>query len=603
MNSIPLPSSGIKHPAYNETNVYRKNGYSNRHIPLMIAIFVLAGILSYAQSDVEMNILKYKHYRQRFIDNFISIGPAPGESLPFTSRNDEGKPLLNQGEGEIILGHYIGMLATEYALLKKNNADTSETIKELYYALYAFNRLDLIAETVNGYGKKPELNGFFVREDFPDDFIETHPGLNAHSTHRKDYIPHKGIPLDVKCTNHKGRWDCHKSIDKNCKVTTYRHKGYSDKYEHAVMSFDQMLGMLLGTSLVNKLLDEQVTYLNRPFQDGENSLKKEARNIARRIISYAAKYHWTPKEPDGNYPGDCKFTGNSRPNYLKNNATISYFARYVAQIGKNIFGSEYGYFPLIDVLGGFFSIQLDNIQQSFYHRRMFIEMMCLSNRDNHLFRKTSKKVLLASKKYNWQSFYYALGMVLHHWKPIPGLKRESLNILGNAPYEGPFFHGMNDLASGGWASDSKWSSSLGAQYFGSRFPEATGNYAGMDYMLFHNLFLLAYQQKSPSYKNILSKSKKKYIQPPIHPVQVKKCVRAGKQICKERVNYYRFLKQITLKNCHDTREKCQQKLNGLYRRKFGKDFDIHKATDCSKQKLLRMCQYHSNTVNIRPFPQ
>jgi hypothetical protein len=50
-------------------------------------------------------------------------------------------------DASLRLGWYIAVLATEYKLLNVQGLDTYQTRKELYYALEAFNRLDLNAES------------------------------------------------------------------------------------------------------------------------------------------------------------------------------------------------------------------------------------------------------------------------------------------------------------------------------------------------------------------------------------------------------------------------------------------------------------------------
>lgn len=82
------------------------------------------------------------------------------------------------------------MLATEYKLLNDQGLDTYQTRKELYYALEAFNRLDLNAESYFNlagdtfpnqaiYPPSSDLNGFFIRDDVPDNFVDVAHLYNA----------------------------------------------------------------------------------------------------------------------------------------------------------------------------------------------------------------------------------------------------------------------------------------------------------------------------------------------------------------------------------------------------------------------------------------
>lgn len=122
---------------------------------------------------------KYWKFRNNFRRDFIKIGKEPGESIPIASRlpisckNNEGdggeaKGTVRWADAMIFQGHYIGFLATEYALLKKRGQDVTATLNELYYTLNAINRADRLAEFIisdideNGLPvvKGEDLNGF-----------------------------------------------------------------------------------------------------------------------------------------------------------------------------------------------------------------------------------------------------------------------------------------------------------------------------------------------------------------------------------------------------------------------------------------------------------
>ncbi|MEE9348955.1 MAG: hypothetical protein V3U80_02815 [Flavobacteriaceae bacterium] len=556
----------------------------------LIQTILMCWLFSYVgysqQTDVENNILKYWNYRDRLVKNFIVVGPESGQSLPFGTRSERGKVKLSQGEGPIMLGHYIGVLATEYKLLHQNKEDTSQTLKELYYALYAFNRLDLVAETVNGYNKKPKLDGFFVREDYPSNFVEINPSINENAIDKKSFITGSGKALKVKCTTHKGDKFCGVRNDDNCK-TTENPQGYAVKYNHRPMSLDQILGVLLGVSLVNTMVDENAVYLDKQFQDNEISIKKEAQNIAGRMISYAKKYHWTPKEPDGDYIGDCGFN-KSKPNFFKNNVTMLVFSRFFSKIGKNINGKRYSYIPFIDIFDGVGSIQGDNLKGAFYNRRMYIEMMTLSNKDNNLFLSTAKRVKKASLKYNWEPFYYSLGILLHTWKEDVGIKTQTLQLLNAAPFDGPFYHGLNDFSKSGWATKNRFSATLGEQYNGSRFSEITGNYIGLDYMLLHNMYLLAYGKSTLQYGELKNKNATNHILKP-YKITQDKCVISKKQSCKERYKYYTFIYKLNLKSCKLTKKECKKMATTNVNRAFGIQFDP-KSNQCKTAVFKEACK-------------
>jgi len=551
---------------------------------LILLLFI--GFFSYAQnSDIENNIIKYWNYRDRLVNNFIAIGSESGQSLPFATRNERGQKNLNQGQGPIMLGQYIGVLATEYKLLKQNNQNTAQTLKELYHALYAFNRLDLVAETVNGYNKKPKLDGFFIREDYPDNFVTNNTSLNKNIIIEEGFIYGSGQTFKTACTAHKGEKACDIFVKNDCSVVG-KPKGYATKYNHKPMSMDQILGVLVGIALVSELVDEQANYQNKTLQDNEKSLKKEAQNIAKRMLSYAKKYHWTPKEPDRDYIGDCDFRGKETPNYFKNNATMLVFSRFFAHIGKNIFGEKYGFTPFIGFLDGVGSIQADNFKGDFWNRRMYIEMITLSNKNNHVFLSSAKKVKSATKKYDWQPYYYSLGIILHHWKNDTKIQKQSLEMLRSAPYNGPYYHGINDFAKNGWATENRFSATLGEQYNGSRFPEITGNYSGLDYMLLHNMYLLTNPNKVKKFEK-LKPNTVNSIKHKNTTLDKKKCVRSKMQSCKKRKKYLIFLKGLRTKNCNKSKDKCEQEAIKYLDKKFNKL--ISPEMKCSKSVFSKIC--------------
>ncbi|MBI3502112.1 MAG: hypothetical protein HY063_09975 [Bacteroidetes bacterium] len=155
------------------------------------------GAFAQSQSEIDAakNLRKYWYYRYRFLNDYILVDDCQGCSLPASVRAlGATSPQSSTNSEQFVestkqLGMYLGVLATEYALLKQSNQDASETVKELYYALKAFNRLD---ETAESYWRCPtcpanpqnsavssdafpqtdgDLNGFFLREDVASDFL------------------------------------------------------------------------------------------------------------------------------------------------------------------------------------------------------------------------------------------------------------------------------------------------------------------------------------------------------------------------------------------------------------------------------------------------
>ena len=157
----------------------------------LILLILASNYLTLEAQNAVNNMQKYVYYKQRFLNNFIAVGNGMGESLPLDIRRlsqvekkDQSKVHeFGIGDATLRLGWYIAVLATEYKLLNDQGLDTYQTRKELYYALEAFNRLDLNAEsyfnlagttTPNQAISPPisDLNGFFIRDDMTDNFVD-----------------------------------------------------------------------------------------------------------------------------------------------------------------------------------------------------------------------------------------------------------------------------------------------------------------------------------------------------------------------------------------------------------------------------------------------
>jgi hypothetical protein len=168
--------------------MFRKNLI---YIVLLICFqqqFVSGQVITY------LDHLKYWHYRQRLISDFLVIGiendianqpfnyfndnttignyGGYGLSIPCAARYDQNKQFHNHcnwGDGTTYLGWYIGVLSTELRLLYNNQQNYSNTQYELFCALKAYERLDANCEAIayphtNNYlGSK--VNGLFIRDD------------------------------------------------------------------------------------------------------------------------------------------------------------------------------------------------------------------------------------------------------------------------------------------------------------------------------------------------------------------------------------------------------------------------------------------------------
>jgi len=138
----------------------------------IILIIFLFQSAAAAQTERE-NLDKYWHYRQRFSQYFMYVGDKSGESLVVCIRNRDLQPQLCYGQHGVHFGYYLGVLATEYQLLIRNNQHqkAANTLEDLQFAMQAYEeQLDKCEQYWN---KEKCLDGFFIRENIPLDFLDT----------------------------------------------------------------------------------------------------------------------------------------------------------------------------------------------------------------------------------------------------------------------------------------------------------------------------------------------------------------------------------------------------------------------------------------------
>jgi hypothetical protein len=178
---------------------------------LLIFSFIVCAFNTYAQTRASDSILhvKYWNYRQNFLKYFTIVGPRQGMSVPGSKINKWANPMYcepyritinsitkkkkrlalpsgtqlheysyyaDYGDATAHYAEYLGVLATEYWLLKHYNTDTMglKAVKnEIYFALNAIDRLDKYSERYSSQNPNNEkLNGFIHRDDLPNRHLE-----------------------------------------------------------------------------------------------------------------------------------------------------------------------------------------------------------------------------------------------------------------------------------------------------------------------------------------------------------------------------------------------------------------------------------------------
>lgn len=151
---------------------------------LILLLFVCE--IAFSQ-DIAMIHERYQNYRSRLLDEWLVTSENVeqfGVNIPAMDRrvDSNGKRTwISWSDGNANFNHWLGILATEYRLLKDNGQNYDETLKLLVYAMLSIERLDLYSEyalrchhglvspetsDVSELVKYPDdINGFLIRDD------------------------------------------------------------------------------------------------------------------------------------------------------------------------------------------------------------------------------------------------------------------------------------------------------------------------------------------------------------------------------------------------------------------------------------------------------
>lgn len=122
---------------------------------IMSLVLAASTLVASSQSTNQENLEKYWKYRDQLKQRFMKIGTDDGESIPasviipsrqYGQVDQTTGSIIQWRDATITMGYYWIVLATEYKLLSNVGEDVQPTLNELYYAMLAFNRLDMKAE-------------------------------------------------------------------------------------------------------------------------------------------------------------------------------------------------------------------------------------------------------------------------------------------------------------------------------------------------------------------------------------------------------------------------------------------------------------------------
>ena len=410
---------------------------------------------------------RYEFYRQRFLGidgggGFIVLGQGLGHSLPAASRNPEGdcsydwhllnakclagggRGLLEWSDATVHHGHYLATLATEIYLLKQAKQNYEPSLRELYLALYAIDRLDEQADVFLGLA--PQRNGFLIRDDVPRDFFRDATQSSQRRFNRAD-----------------GRaYDCLRS-DAGC--------GTLDLNRGLFMSQDQVLALFLGLAFVVELIGEE------ELPETPYCLQDLVAEQSHRMITYLQKNRWWIHTPDGKKIPE-RWGGNVRG-----------FNRALAQAGSRLSKKQFqktyqrGSSKTIGRLTNWGIDKLFPLMTS----RNYAMIYTCALLNNHW---SARKMARRSRRSD--QILYALCDAVLNRKPLSKKikKAELLKILASAPPQGPCFKTQGCDNPPEWQAASRW----WQMYYKNGNPYGLHyEHNGLDFMLFYNLCAILLQ--------------------------------------------------------------------------------------------------------------
>jgi hypothetical protein len=433
---------------------------------LILLLFTCAADLSAHNPTDTVLLERYWNYRQRFLNRFVRIGDQPGYSMPIEQymytdcRNDwiwtnypepyvgNGFGILSPGGDQTCgLGHYIAMLATEYALLAQNHQRTDSVTRELYYALKSYFRLEREA---NEIFHKPSYFGFFLRQDAPNDL---------HLSFQDDSVPAGKKPF--------------------CTISEEIERQFSpDSLWQNFTSQDQVIHLIYGMALAKKCVPSGVMYNGEDVQ----GLAIEA---TRRMILRFYTDHWDLQNPNGGQVGNIR-GGQAQAWAYGFDKTWAYinpqgttFGDYVYNLGDVLLKNIY---ECCAHLGGL---------SHFYNKRLYISLATTSN----------TRTLAYNFDYTMTDglWIYPLTQGILFNSALDSARENRLldtmyTALTQAPPDGTCINinnGNPDCHSTpGWKGQDRWMGNIATRDTITDTNNHPADHYGMDYLLAYNLYRL-----------------------------------------------------------------------------------------------------------------
>ncbi|RLD73161.1 MAG: hypothetical protein DRJ02_01860 [Bacteroidetes bacterium] len=449
---------------------------------IAILLLLLFSLESIAQTVYERQI-KYWYLRDR-LRHFIVPSNNPlddrGSYLVIGSRNNNWPnnywltERASYGQQMEFYGYYIGVLATEYYLLKESGEieEAAKTNSELLLALKAYKRRDLCEELLDP--PLPNmLDGFFIRSDVPeDDLFNEDPPQNSFLVN-SDLNNENSILISSD-----------QLLDENeaIRVVNYTSNQLPDYFQYENMSQDEAVFLLEGLALTYKFgsLDAKLIALSY------------AHLVLNRLYGYVSPgLHFMDWNIHNAY-------GLPIPPGQGGAAVLLSFG--YTKIARDFFGFP-DFFPAAgsEVVWG----ALYNGIASDYNQHMIASIAAIGEGWGNLFHLTQHGIYNNTDQDGWDYYYLQL------YKALWGRNWNLYNVdriedrLDEAPCEGPYCISLTNHPPNGWASPDKWRFPLQEQFADEEIGDI-GVYTGLDYMILFNLYFINNVGDRSLYKNYVN---------------------------------------------------------------------------------------------------
>lgn len=266
---------------------------------LTLLIMLASDIGAQTLTNEEILHNRYWTYRERFRKFFTIINEKAGSGLPFSDivmqdwlwvqqADANGNPVIPAtqnanthgklnvgGDVTAYMAEYMGILATEYWLLKNDKQENTDeyraVLNELYFVINAMERLDMYSSEYYTGTSSNNKDGFFVRDDAPTKIVQDAFNLYDYpkvywqtSTNAQGWQLDDGLSVLTPPSNRKFVGN-YVSATAAFKVIFKDDKGNNSYYDERTrqsnmneMSQDQLIGVLFGFKCIMKFVDDYI---------------------------------------------------------------------------------------------------------------------------------------------------------------------------------------------------------------------------------------------------------------------------------------------------------------------------------------------------------